>query len=63
MDKYPEIPDNLVKMSRDLGMPDKDYVILGDGTSSARVDGETYYVKASGARMENIQPDYCVGRL
>jgi len=58
MDKYPEIPDNMVKMSRDLGMPDKDYVILGDGTSSARVDGETNYVKASGARMENIQPDY-----
>ncbi len=51
MDKYPEIPDNMVKMSRDLGMPDKDYVILGDGTSSARADGETYYVKASGARM------------
>ncbi len=58
MDKYPEIPDNLVKMSRDLGMPDKDYVILGDGTSSARADGETYYEKASGARMEIIHPDY-----
>jgi len=42
MDKYPEIPDNLVKMSRDLGMPDKDCVILDNGTSSARVDGVTY---------------------
>ena len=36
MDKSSEIMENLVLMSRDLGMPDKDYVILGDGNSSAR---------------------------
>ncbi len=58
MDKYPEILDNLVKMSCDLGMPDKDYAILGDGYSSAPVDDKIYCVKASGALMENIQPDY-----
>lgn len=60
MDQNTEILENLVKMSRDLGMPDKDYVILGDGNSSARMDGETYYVKASGAHMENIRPEQFV---
>ena len=49
--------DRLIAMTRHLGDPDKDYVILGEGNTSARVDEETFWVKASGSRMEQIGPD------
>jgi rhamnose utilization protein RhaD (predicted bifunctional aldolase and dehydrogenase) len=48
--------DRLIAMTRHLGDPDKDYVILGEGNTSARADGETFWVKASGSRMEQIGP-------
>ena len=54
------ILENLVQMSRTLGQPEKDYVILGDGNSSARINEDTFWVKASGARLENIQPEQFV---
>lgn len=38
----------LVKMSQTLGKPDNDYVILGEGNTSARIDQDSFYVKASG---------------
>jgi rhamnose utilization protein RhaD (predicted bifunctional aldolase and dehydrogenase) len=49
-----EILGQLVAMSRALGDPGRDYVILGEGNTSARVDDERMYVKASGARLEDI---------
>ncbi len=48
--------DRLVALSRRLGDPILDYVILGEGNSSARVDHETFWVKASGAEMRSIGP-------
>jgi rhamnose utilization protein RhaD (predicted bifunctional aldolase and dehydrogenase) len=44
----------LVAMSRRLGDPAMDYVILGEGNSSAGVDDETFYVKASGVSLRDI---------
>jgi rhamnose utilization protein RhaD (predicted bifunctional aldolase and dehydrogenase) len=44
----------LIMMSRHLGDPDLDYAILGEGNSSAQIDGETFWVKASGAQMRTI---------
>ncbi|NLE44768.1 MAG: class II aldolase [Chloroflexi bacterium] len=41
----------LVEMSRTLGDPTLDYAILGEGNTSARADEETFWVKASGARL------------
>jgi rhamnose utilization protein RhaD (predicted bifunctional aldolase and dehydrogenase) len=48
------ILERLVAMSRTLGDPALDYAILGEGNSSARVDAETFWVKASGAEMRTI---------
>jgi len=45
----------LVAMSRALGDPANDYVLLGEGNTSARVDEEAFFVKASGTRLESIE--------
>ena len=47
----------LVDMSRRLGAPAYDYAILGEGNSSARIDADTFWVKASGAEMRTIDTD------
>lgn len=44
----------LVKLSRHLGKPKRDYVILGDGNTSARVDEDSFLVKASGVSLHRI---------
>lgn len=49
-----EILQALIAMSHHLGQEDKDYVILGEGNTSARIDDETFWVKASGAQMSSI---------
>lgn len=51
------ILEQLVTMSRALGEPARDYVILGEGNTSARVGDDRMFVKASGARLEGIAPD------
>jgi rhamnose utilization protein RhaD (predicted bifunctional aldolase and dehydrogenase) len=50
-----KILDQLIAMSRVLGDPALDYAILGEGNSSARIDDETFWVKASGAEMRTIE--------
>lgn len=52
-----KILNELVTMSRNLGDPANDYVILGEGNTSARVGDETFWVKASGAGLRTIGPD------
>jgi len=52
-----EILHQLVGMSRNLGQPDKDYVILGEGNTSARIDDATFWVKASGAQLHGCGGD------
>ena len=44
----------LVEMSRALGEPAADCVILGEGNTSARIDEEVFWVKASGAQLPTI---------
>ena len=50
MDKAAVLAE-LVRMSTSLGQPDKDYAILGEGNTSARIDDDTFYVKESGAYL------------
>ncbi len=56
----PTMPDQgtvlsqLVAMSLQIGDPSNDYVILGEGNTSARVDDEGFYVKASGTQLPTI---------
>jgi len=45
------ILDQLVMMTRSIGEPGRDYVILGEGNTSTRVDEDTFWVKASGVCM------------
>ncbi|NOZ28062.1 MAG: class II aldolase [Chloroflexi bacterium] len=49
-----EILSQLIWMSRELGRPEMDYAILGEGNTSARIDGETFFVKASGAELRTL---------
>ncbi len=44
----------LVTMSNNLGDPALDYVILGEGNTSARADADTFWVKASGTELRTI---------
>ncbi|MGB9591644.1 MAG: class II aldolase/adducin family protein [Candidatus Kryptoniota bacterium] len=55
-DKF-SILQELVNLSRNLGLPENDYVILGDGNTSAKIDENTFWVKASGAYLHNILPE------
>ena len=52
-----EVLDQLVAMSRALGDPARDYVILGEGNTSARIGEARMYVKASGVRLEGASAD------
>jgi rhamnose utilization protein RhaD (predicted bifunctional aldolase and dehydrogenase) len=53
----PDILDQLVAMSNNLGRPELDYAILGEGNTSARADADTFWVKASGYEMRTIGRD------
>lgn len=47
----------LVEMSRRLGEPERDLVILGEGNTSARCDEDTFWVKASGTELRTIDAE------
>lgn len=47
----------LVQMTKTLGGPQLDYVILSEGNTSARIDSQSFWVKASGSRMANAGSD------
>jgi rhamnose utilization protein RhaD (predicted bifunctional aldolase and dehydrogenase) len=49
-----DILTQLVTMSNHLGDPALDYVILGEGNTSARADADTFWVKASGTELCTI---------
>lgn len=52
-----EILQQLVTMSRNLGKPEKDLVILGEGNTSALNPDGTFWVKASGYQLPTIKAD------
>jgi len=47
----------VVEMSRLLGRPDRDLVILGEGNTSGLCDDGTFWVKASGTELRTIGTD------
>ena len=51
----PEVLDQLVGMSRNLGQPERDYVILAEGNTSARAGDRCYWIKASGFHLHQIE--------
>ena len=56
MENDNEILNELLDMSRNLGNPERDYIILGEGNSSAKIDKDSFWVKASGASLSNLEP-------
>lgn len=48
--------EELKRLSLELGDPSRDLVILAEGNTSARIDGESFWVKASGTSL--IQADH-----
>lgn len=51
------ILEQLVALSNELGRPELDYVILGEGNTSARADDKSFYVKGSGTQLRTITGD------
>jgi len=49
-----EILKQLMEMSHWLGEEHRELVILGEGNTSAKVSGDTFYVKASGTQLGTI---------
>ena len=45
---------SLIDMTRALGEPARDYVIIGEGNTSMRLDEASFTVKASGQQMQGI---------
>ncbi|MEP7293069.1 MAG: class II aldolase/adducin family protein [Chloroflexota bacterium] len=46
--------NSLVEMTRTLGQPHLNYVIIGEGNTSFRADAEHFWIKASGQGMYGI---------
>jgi rhamnose utilization protein RhaD (predicted bifunctional aldolase and dehydrogenase) len=46
-----EILEQLVALSNNLGRPELDYAMMGEGNTSARVDESSFYVKVSGSEL------------
>lgn len=49
--------EQLIQMSQTLGKPDLDYVILSEGNTSAQIDDGSFWIKASGSRMADVEAD------
>jgi rhamnose utilization protein RhaD (predicted bifunctional aldolase and dehydrogenase) len=47
----------LIDLSHELGREDRQLAILGEGNVSADLDGESFYVKASGSQLADINTD------
>ncbi len=57
MDERQAILTRLGELSRSLGAVERDFVVLAEGNTSTRVDGETFFVKASGAQLGRAAPE------
>lgn len=55
-----ETLSELVAMSNRLGRPENDYVILGEGNTSAAEGDGTFWVKVSGAALRTAGPEQFV---
>lgn len=54
-----DVLEQLITLSKNLGNPANDYVILSEGNTSAKVDNETFWVKASGTQLLTMDyPDF-----
>ena len=45
---------SLLDLTRTLGQPHMEYVIIGEGNTSCRIDDKSFWIKASGQQMSSI---------
>ncbi len=50
-----QVLQTLIEMSHELGRPERDLVILGEGNTSAMCDDGTFWVKGSGTQLRTIE--------
>lgn len=55
-----DILESMLELSHFLGQEDRQLAILGEGNTSAKVDNETFLVKASGSCLETLRPEDAV---
>ncbi len=53
-DNKQAVLEELIGLSHRLGEPERDLVILGEGNTSARIDDNSFFVKASGTQLATI---------
>ncbi len=56
MDKS-QTRDALLSLSHELGEPSERLAILGEGNTSAKIDNDTFWVKASGSCLQTLAAD------
>jgi len=57
MRQHTPVLNQLVEMSLRLAEPERELVILGEGNTSAQVDEQSFYVKASGTKLCESKPE------
>jgi rhamnose utilization protein RhaD (predicted bifunctional aldolase and dehydrogenase) len=57
MDRNNSILAALIALSRDIGRPERELAILGEGNTSADAGDGTFWVKASGSQLATIDAD------
>ncbi len=55
-----DLRDQLLALSHDLGRPEHDLAILGEGNASARFDDGSFLVKASGSELRTLRREQVV---
>ena len=48
------VPADLIELSHQLGGPERQYVIIGEGNTSHRADADSFWVKSSGYSLKTI---------
>jgi rhamnose utilization protein RhaD (predicted bifunctional aldolase and dehydrogenase) len=62
--RHSDVPAELVALTRRIGDPVADLVVLAEGNTSVRLPGDRFAVKASGSRMDLAEAgDFVVGEL
>jgi rhamnose utilization protein RhaD (predicted bifunctional aldolase and dehydrogenase) len=54
------VQEKLLRLCHELGKPEYRLAILGEGNTSAAIDGKTFFIKASGAELHKLRTDQLV---
>jgi rhamnose utilization protein RhaD (predicted bifunctional aldolase and dehydrogenase) len=55
-----DLHQDLLELSHELGRPERNLAILGEGNTSAAFDQDSFLVKASGSELRTLRPEQVV---